>query len=192
MSDLTFELEPFENTAHRGYRAAVGPFGDATAYNIKPVTPDQPKMTLRAQLVSERLPEAHLDAIGVAGRPSVYKAALEIDGTPAKLKYNSYGLTRTARALHIQYADRKYTYMYTTSLYTSIELRRPGVRITTKNGRSSKMYDGYRDVVAEGDVDELDLALTILFEVVSTQPLAPISAALYAGSRQSANTLGSD
>ncbi|BBB00101.1 hypothetical protein RVR_7002 [Actinacidiphila reveromycinica] len=192
MSDLTFELEPFENEAHKGFRGTAGPYGEVMAYHIKPVAPNRGKIVLRSQLVSEHLPEAHLDAIGAGGKPSVYQATLEIDGTPAKLRYNSYGLTRAARALHITYADRAYTYRYTTSLHANIELSRPGLRITTKDGRRVKKVGVCRDVSAQGVVDELDLALAVLFEVVSTEPLVPVVAALYASDRASANRVGSE
>ncbi|MFJ2953271.1 hypothetical protein [Streptomyces sp. NPDC087270] len=187
MSGLTFELEPFRNEAQEGFRGVAGPYGDTMAYYVKSVRDHQPNATLRAQLVSEHLPEAHVDGIGMGGQPSPYKATLEVDGITGKLKYNSYGLTRAARALHITYADRTYTYAYTRTLRTDTELRRRGARITLTNGRRIRGTGQVRKVTTHGDTDEVDLAIALVFEAVATDPLDPTAAPLYGLFRSDTN-----
>ncbi|MFJ2953270.1 hypothetical protein [Streptomyces sp. NPDC087270] len=100
-----FELGPFEDDPQRGYRGTAGRYGDVMAFHTR--RPNHPKAVFQAQLVSEHLPEAHVAGMGIMGQPSTHKATLQVGGTAGKLKYNSFGLTRAARALHITHAQHE-------------------------------------------------------------------------------------
>ncbi|WP_329364702.1 hypothetical protein OG896_11455 [Streptomyces sp. NBC_00669] len=188
MTDLIFELEPFENEAHKGVRGVVGAYGDTMVYNIKPARPQGSNEILHAHLASEYLPEARLGGIGVSGQPSPYKASLEVGGAPARLTYNSYGLTRSSRALRIKYLERAYTYTCLKSLTRNAELRRPGMHVTVTTGKYVPKLGDRRHGTAEGDFDEVDLAVALVFEAVTIDPLDPVAAAVYASQRSNANS----
>lgn len=170
MGDFTFELEPFENGTQRGKRGTVGSFGDVMVFYVKPVRQQQSQLMPRTELVAERLPQTSVTGVGTGGRPSLTRAAMEVDGVAGTLKYNAFGIRRASRALHIGYADRHYTYTYTKSM--AIELRREGAHVAIKRGRFVPGVGRYRAGSAQGAVDEIDLAIAIVFEAVDTDSLS--------------------
>lgn len=186
MNDFTFELEPFENDAQWGMRGLIGPYGETMVFHVKPVKEHTRGAMLRTHLVSEHLPETYVDGIGMGGRPSTVKATMQVGGVAGTLKYNSFGLRRTSRALHITYSGRLYTYSYTKGL--NVELSRSGAQVAIKTGRFVRGTGHYRNGSIQGAVDEVDLAIAIVFEAVDTGPLSPGTALLSAPLRSSMNS----
>lgn len=187
MGDFTFELEPFENGAQRGKRGIVGPFGDVMVFYVKPVRQQSQAMP-RTELVAERLPQTSVTGVGAGGRPSLTRAVMEVGDVAVTLKYNSFGIRRASRALHITYANRDYTYTYTTSM--DIELRREGARVAIKRGRFVQGVGRYRTGSVHGAVDEVDLAIAIVFEAVDTDSLSLGTALASAPFRGGAEPVG--
>ncbi|WP_051951507.1 hypothetical protein [Actinacidiphila yeochonensis] len=190
MPDFTFELEPFDNQAHHGYRGVAGPYGEAMVFYVKPLGPVRPNQMMRVELVGEHLPETRIEGIGARGQPSTHKARIEIAGTPGTLSYNSLGMTRAARALTIGYAGRQYAFTYLKRLAGDKELTRPGVRIVTKEGGLLEGVGSGRHFTVHGDADETDLAIAIALQSVDTTPLMPGVAVVSAFLRSSANSAG--
>jgi hypothetical protein len=190
MPHFTFELEPFDNQAQQGHRGTVGPYGEVMAFHIKPVGPTRPNQMMRVEMLAEHLPEVRIEGIGVEGRPSLHKGTIHIGGTPGTLAYNSLGMTRAARALHIEHGARQWTFMYTKRLTDDKELRRPGMRIAARAGVPVDRVGIGRHFTVHGDADETDLAIAIALQRVDCSPLMPGVAVFSAYMRSAANSAG--
>jgi hypothetical protein len=168
-SDFTFELVPFENEAQGGTRGTIGPYGDAQAFFVKPTRPTQASEIFRSELVSEHLPETYFAGVGMGGQPSLTKGRMRVGETKVEVSYNSRGISRVSRALHLRYEDRAYTYEVKKG--SAVELSRAGARVGLKNGKHLPPVGFHRLGSTKGAVDEVDLAIALVLEAVEIASL---------------------
>lgn len=86
------------------------------------------------------------------------------------MNFNSKGLSKTARALHLEYENRSYTY-HRTGPSQGASLSRTGASLTTSRKKSTAGKGMSTFGIATGEFDATDLALVIAFDSVDTSEL---------------------
>lgn len=169
MSDYSFELLPFAHPARDGWTGPVGEFGEVTVHYERAFSA---KETIgQARLYGPGFPDGLFRGRG-PGMPTLREPYMYIDGEKVEVSYNSLGVRRSARALHLKFRDRSYTYT-SLGINKEAELRRPGIKVTVGPGRRTERP--HRELVTagrvEGDADPVDLAFALIFEAVDTSSL---------------------
>lgn len=178
---LRFELTPYRSStkkdgARAGLRGEVGPFGSVAVEGSTLYRPLEKGMDT-VRLCGPTFPETTFRGKRRSGRPSLFKAALALDGRPAELRFNARALRKDDRALRITYEGREYVYS-AEGLGKATVLEREGVRVTMEPGQFVPSAGTASAGIATGPVDAVDLAIAIVLEEVDTDVLTLGGAAL--------------